>query len=73
VPVRLLRELHCRRPDVVHTHGYPLGYVLPAWLASRRSVGVHTVHTLASRETRPGPSPRRWPARCGRPTASRAW
>jgi glycosyltransferase involved in cell wall biosynthesis len=56
VPVRLLRELHCRRPDVVHTHGYPLGYVLPAWLASRRSVGVHTVHTLASRETRPGPS-----------------
>ncbi len=30
VPLRLLRELRCRRPDVVHTHGYPLGYVLPA-------------------------------------------
>lgn len=56
VPARLLKELRRRRPDVVHTHGYPLGYVLPAWLASRTRAGVHTVHTLASRETRPGPS-----------------
>jgi glycosyltransferase involved in cell wall biosynthesis len=56
VPARLLGELRRRRPDVVHTHGYPLGYVLPAWLASRTRAGVHTVHTLASRETPPGPS-----------------
>lgn len=56
VPFRLLGELRRRRPDVVHTHGYPLGYVLPAWFASRTRAGVHTVHTLANRETRPGPS-----------------
>lgn len=56
VPARLLGALRRQRPDVVHTHGYPLGYVLPAWLALRTRAGVHTVHTLASRETRPGPS-----------------
>lgn len=56
VPARLMGEFRRRRPDVVHTHGYPLGYVLPAWLASRTRTRVHTVHTLASRETRTGPS-----------------
>lgn len=41
-----LREL---RPDVVHTHGYPLAYCLPAMLALGIP-GVHTVHTLAHEE-----------------------
>ncbi|MBW2253271.1 MAG: glycosyltransferase [Deltaproteobacteria bacterium] len=53
VPTAMLRTFRRIRPDVVHTHGYALAYVLPAWLLLRIPGGVHTVHTVADKESRP--------------------
>jgi glycosyltransferase involved in cell wall biosynthesis len=53
VPTAMLRAFRRIRPDVVHTHGYPLAYVLPAWLLLHIRGGVHTVHTVAEKESRP--------------------
>jgi glycosyltransferase involved in cell wall biosynthesis len=47
VPLRLRALLRERAPDVVHTHGYPLGYLQ---LTPGRWPTVHTLHTLADRE-----------------------
>lgn len=47
VPWRLGRLLRACRPDVVHTHGYPLGYLQ---LTPGSWPTVHTLHTLADRE-----------------------
>jgi len=49
----MARALRRIRPDIVHTHGYPLAYVLPAWLLLRIPHGLHTVHTVAEKESRP--------------------
>ncbi len=38
------------RPDVVHTHRYVLRYALPATLAGRVPVIVHTLHNIAEKE-----------------------
>jgi glycosyltransferase involved in cell wall biosynthesis len=49
---RIARVLGRFRPDVVHTHMYALKYALPSVMA-RRCGAIHTVHTLALRETDP--------------------
>jgi glycosyltransferase involved in cell wall biosynthesis len=46
----LFRVIRGFKPDVVHSHRYVLRYALPAMLAQRRCVAVHTVHSLAQRE-----------------------
>ncbi len=47
---RLFRVISAFRPAVVHTHSYVLRYSLPAGLAARAGVMVHSVHNLATRE-----------------------
>lgn len=48
--VRLYREFRRFRPHIVHTHRYVLRYALPLLLFRRRTLCVHTVHSLAQRE-----------------------
>ena len=48
---RLRRVFREFGPDIIHTHSYVLRYSLPASLATRRMVMVHTVHNLAAKET----------------------
>lgn len=48
---RLRRVIREFRPSLLHTHSYVLKYSLPASLAMRPEVMVHTVHNLAARET----------------------
>lgn len=47
---RLRRVFREFRPGIIHTHSYVLRYTLPAGLGLARSVKVHTVHNIASRE-----------------------
>lgn len=48
---RLRHVIHEFAPTVIHTHSYVLRYSLPASLAMRNTVMVHTVHNLAPKET----------------------
>ena len=48
--VRLFRQ---EKPDVVHTHLYICGYVIPAALIAKVKACVHTVHTVAEKERQP--------------------
>lgn len=47
-----LYKLFCReRPDIIHTHLYVPGYVVPAARLAGCRVLIHTVHSIADRET----------------------
>src|SRR6476661_6201951 len=48
---RLARVLAEFRPDVLHTHLSILQYVLPPLLRYRPRLMVHTIHSLADKET----------------------
>ena len=60
--VRLFRQ---EKPDVVHTHLYICGYVIPAALIAKVKACVHTVHNVAEKERQPKKLQRFFYHRCG--------
>ncbi len=47
---RIAKVLRQVRPDIIHTHNYVLRYTLPATLAFRTRLAVHTIHNVADHE-----------------------
>lgn len=50
VPLALWAAVRRSRPDLVHTHGLPAVYLVPALLRYRQLAWVHTVHCPAEHE-----------------------
>lgn len=49
--IKLYRLFKKEKPDVIHTHRYVMQYAVPAAILARVKKRVHTVHSIATKET----------------------